>query len=566
MGGALKTVIIGGVAGGASAAARLRRLDEQAEIILFERGAHISYANCGLPYYVGQVIQDEDSLYVQTPSAMKSRFNIDVRTNSEVIAIDRAGKTVLVKKLESGREYTETYDKLILSPGAEPFIPSGVDINLPGVFTFHNIRDGLALRRFIDEQKVNNAVIVGGGFIGIELAENLYHRKIEVTLIEGADQVLAPFDYDMAAIIQNHLRQNKIQLITQTVVTHVEQVENGQARILSVHMNNGQTLEADMIVLGIGIRPKSELAEKAGLKLGERKGIWVNEFQQTSDPDIYAAGDGAETFDMNSKERVMLALAGPANRQGRLAADNIGGQASPFQGVAGTAILKVFDKAAACTGYNEKQLKRLGNPYEKVFVYPLSHAGYYPGGTQMALKLLFAPDTGAILGGQAIGKEGVDKAIDLIAAAYQFGGTVNQLAQLELAYAPPFSSAKAPVNVAGFVAGNVLNRESRILHWHDVGNLIDEDWTILDVRTRAEYNEGHIEGAELIPLDELRKNLHRLDNRKRILIYCRVGLRGYLGERILCQNGFNEVYNLSGGYQLYAEVEKNKKAVIKQPS
>lgn len=554
----LKVLIVGGVAGGASAAARLRRLDENAEIILFERGEHISYANCGLPYYVGDVIREQDRLLVQTPEAMRARFRIDVRVNSEVTALDRTGKKVHVRETKTGLEYDESYDKVILSPGARPFVPRIEGRDLPGVFTLRNVPDTLRIREFVDSGKVRRAVVVGGGFIGIEMAENLRERGIPVTLVEALDQVMAPFDYEMAAVLQSSLKQNGIALSLGSAITGIRSAGNS----LEVLLDKGGPVPADMVVLSIGVRPESELARDAGLEIGERGGIRVDRHQRTSDPDIYAVGDAIETYDMISGKNTLLPLAGPANRQGRTAADNIAGRDVPFEGVIGSSIIKVFDLAAATTGSNEKNLKRNGIPYEKTYIHPLSHAGYYPGGTQMTLKLLFSPETRKVLGAQAVGPDGVDKRIDVIATAIKLGATVDQLQNLELAYAPPFSAAKDPVNMAGFTAVNILDGLTRVLHWHDVDGLDRNRFVILDVRTPEEFELGHIEGAQNLPVDDLRDRLADVPHDKEILIYCRVGLRGYVAERILRQNGFDAVYNLSGGFLLYSSVKEAETAPV----
>lgn len=553
-----KVLIVGGVAGGASAAARLRRLDESAQIILFERGEHISYANCGLPYYIGDVIKQEEQLLVQTPEAMRARFNLDVRVNSEVVSIDRTAKKVHVRETHSGLEYDETYDKLILSPGARPFVPRIEGRDLPGVFTLRNVPDTIRIRKFVDSGDVQRAVVVGGGFIGVEMAENLRERGISVTLVEALDQVMAPFDKEMASLLQASLKQNGIQLMLGSSITGIRQTTEG----LEVLLNEGDPVPADMVMLSIGVRPESELARDSGLEVGERGGICVDDRQQTSDPDIYAVGDATETIDLMTGKPMLLPLAGPANRQGRTAADNIAGLDVPFEGVVGSSVIKVFDLTAASTGYNEKSLTRAGIAYEKTYIHPLSHAGYYPGGQQMTLKLLFSTETRRVLGAQAIGVDGVDKRIDVIATALKLGATVDQLQNLELCYAPPFSSAKDPVNMAGFTAVNILDGLTHIKHWHDVDELDRSQVVILDVRTPEEFDLGAIDGAINLPVDDLRARYAELPRDKDILIYCRVGLRGYVAERILKQLGFDRVSNLSGGFLLYNAIQESERMTV----
>ncbi|HEY5467185.1 MAG TPA: FAD-dependent oxidoreductase, partial [Clostridia bacterium] len=547
-----KVLIVGGVAGGASAAARLRRLDEHAKIILFERGEYISYANCGLPYYIGDVIKEQDELLVQTPEAMRSRFDIDVRVNSEIVGINRKDKTVRVREAKTGLEYDETYDNLILSPGARPFVPRIEGRDLPGVFTLRNVPDTLRIREYVDSGKVHGAVVVGGGFIGVEMAENLRERGVSVTMVEALDQVMAPFDPEMAALLQANLKQNGIALTLGAAISGIR-LQDGK---LQVVLDKGEPILTDMVVLSIGVRPESELARESGLDIGERGGIRVDSHQRTSDPDIYAVGDAAETHDLISGKDTLLPLAGPANRQGRTAADNIAGASVRFEGVVGSSIIKVFDLTAASTGYNEKNLKRSNIAYEKTYIHPLSHAGYYPGSQQMTLKLLFSTETRKILGAQAIGYDGVDKRIDVIATALKLGATVDQLQNLELCYAPPFSSAKDPVNMAGFTAVNILDGLTHVMHWHDIDSLDHDRFLLLDVRTREEFDLGHIEGAVNLPVDDLRAETGTLPKDKSILVYCKVGLRGYVAERILKQSGFENVFNLSGGYKLYSGIKE----------
>ena len=547
-----KVLIVGGVAGGASTAARLRRLDEQAQIIMFERGDYISYANCGLPYYIGDVIKEEDDLLVQTPEGMHSRFNIDVRVNNEVISIDRIHKTVKVRETKTGKEYDESYDKLVLSPGAKPFVPRIEGHGLPGVFTLRNVPDTLRIRAFVDSGKARRAVVVGGGFIGIEMAENLHERGVSVTVVEALDQIMAPFDVEMAALLQGNLKQNGVRLMLGSAITGIRQ----QADEMLVELDNGGPVAADMVIMSIGVRPEADLARESGLVIGERGGIRVDSHQRTSDPDIYAVGDAAETMDMISGKDTLLPLAGPANRQGKIAAENIAGLDTSFEGVIGSSIIKIFDLAAASTGYNEKNLKRNSIPYEKTYIHPLSHAGYYPDGEQMTLKLVFSPETRRVLGAQAVGRDGVDKRIDVIATAIKLGATVDQLQNLELCYAPPFSSAKDPVNMAGFTAVNILNGLTHVMHWHDIDTLDHSQYLLLDVRTPEEHELGHLAGSVNIEVDEIRNRMKDIPKDKKILIYCKVGIRGYITEQILRQNGYDKVFNLSGGYMLYNGIKE----------
>lgn len=543
-----KIVIVGGVAGGATAAARLRRLSEKYEIIMFERGEYISFANCGLPYYIGEVITDRNKLLVQTVEGMAKRFRIDVRHLSEVTAIHRDRKTVTVKNIRTGEEYEETYDVLILSPGANPIIPPipGID-EANALFTLRNLSDTDKIKAYIDHEKPKNAVVIGGGFIGVEMAENLVKRGINVTLVERANQVLAPIDYEMAAIVHAHMRENGVNLILED---GVKAFENSGRRIV---LNSGRTLETDMVILAIGVQPESQLAKNAGLELGVRGTIKVNEYLQTSDPNIYAIGDAIEVKNYIHGFATSVPLAWPANRQGRLVADHIHGLDVKYNGTLGTAIVKVFKLTVAATGNNEKTLKQLGIPYEVVHVHPMSHAGYYPNATQMTLKLIFDKETGKIYGAQAVGEDGVDKRIDVIATAIKGGLTVRDLPDLELAYAPPFSSAKDPVNMAGYVASNILDGMVETVQWHEIDDIIANGGTLIDVRTPKEVARGTIPGAINIPLDELRERLAELPKDKTIYVTCQVGLRGYLAARILHDNGFR-AKNLDGGYKLYSSV------------
>jgi NADPH-dependent 2,4-dienoyl-CoA reductase/sulfur reductase-like enzyme/peroxiredoxin family protein/rhodanese-related sulfurtransferase/TusA-related sulfurtransferase len=544
-----RVLIVGGVAGGASAAARLRRLDENIEIVMFERGPYISFANCGLPYHIGNVIQDRDRLLVQTPEAMQKRFNIDVRTLSEVLRIDRDQKQLHVRNLQTGKDYTESYDTLILSPGAEPIRPPIPGIDLPHVYSLRSIPDMDAIKAYVDENRSARAVIVGGGYIGLEMAEALAERQLTVTLVELAPQVMGTVDPEMAAPLHQELELNGIDLRLNTSINGI--VKDDSA--LAVSLSSGDQLKTDLVILAIGVRPETKLAVQAGLQLGSRGGIKVNDHMQTDDPAVYAVGDAVEVTDFVGGFNTLIPLAGPANRQGRIAADHICGKPSAYHKTQGTAICKVFNLAVATTGMNEKNLKRAGTPYEKIYVHPASHAGYYPGAMQMSLKLLFAPDTGSILGAQAVGADGVDKRIDVIAVALRAGLTVYDLQELELCYAPPYGSAKDPVNYAGFVAANVLSGDTAICHVEQMENPQDHQ-KILDIRTPAEVQTGTIPGAITIPLDELRGRLGELSRDKEYLTYCAVGLRGYLACRVLTQHGF-KCRNLTGGYKTWCAFE-----------
>lgn len=542
-----KVVIVGGVAGGASAATRLRRLDEDAEIIIFEKGQYISYANCGLPYYIGEVIQDEDLLVVQTPETMKSRFNIDVRVNSEVVSIDPHKKSIEVYNKAKGNIYKETYDYLILSPGAEPVRP-----NIPGmhgdkVFTLRTVPDSYKIKEYVDLVKPKRAVVVGAGFIGLEIAENLHNRGVKVTIIELADHVMGPLDFEMAAIVHQHLKDKGIELYLNNGVKSCK--DEGSYNV--IELSGGEMIKTDMIILGIGVKPETKLASDAGLILGATGGILVDEYMQTSDPYIYAVGDVVEVKDHVSGQPARMPLAGPANKQGRIAADNICGRKEKYTGTQGTSILKIFDITATCTGNNEKVLKRNNADYEKSYTHSASHATYYPRALPMSIKLIFSKEDGKILGAQIIGYEGVDKRIDVIATAIRAGMTVFDLEKLELAYAPPYSSAKDPVNISGYVASNILKNDVAVFHWDEVETIDTDKSVLLDVRTEAEYRLGTIKNSINIPLDELRERLDSLPKDKEIFVFCQAGLRGYIASRILLQKGFEKVRNLSGGYKTY---------------
>ena len=543
----MKTVIIGGVAGGASTAARLRRMDEHAEILLLERGPYVSFANCGLPYHIGEVIHDREKLLVVTPQDLKDLLNIDVRVNNEVIRINRAQKTITVRNIETGITYEESYDKLVLSPGAAPIIPSLPGVSLPGVFTLRNMQDMDAIKDYIDQEKPPRAVVVGGGFIGLEIAENLHHRGIEVTLIELLNQVLAPIDYEMAALVHQHLTFKRIRLALGDGLKAIHQAENGW---MKVELTSGRSVDTHMLILSIGVRPENQLAADAGLELGVRGTVVTNQHMQTSDPDIYAVGDVTEVTARITGGRTNLALAGPASRQGRVAADHICGRQSSFNGVIGTSVVKVFDLTVASVGLNAKALESAGIPYLNNIIHVSNHAGYYPGASPMSLKLLFKED-GHILGAQAVGLEGVDKRIDVIATAIQAGLTVYDLEELELAYAPPFGSARDAVNIAGFGAGNALRGDVKLMNWDQVASLDRGKTTILDVRLPEELALGMIDGGVHIPLQQVRSKINEIPKDRPVLVYCQTGQRSYFASRILSQLGF-DVYNLNGGYKTYS--------------
>lgn len=543
----MKYLIVGGVAGGATVAARLRRLDEDAEIILFERGQYVSYANCGLPYYIGGEIKERQKLFVQTEKGFVDRFRIDIRTQQEVVAIHQQTKTVEVRNLVSGEQYSEHYDKLVLSPGAEPVRPRIEGIHHPHIFTLRNVSDTDAIKQYITEYKPQEAVVVGGGFIGLEMVENLHAQGIGVSVIEKADQVMAPLDYSMAQLVHEKLVHKGVQLLLNNGVERFEV----QGDKVAVCLENGRRILTDMVILSIGVRPETGLAVDAGLTIGAAHGIAVNKYMQTSDPDIYALGDAVEVVHGVTGKPVLIPLAGPANKQGRIVADNIVlGNTEEYDGTIGTSIAKVFDMAVAAAGANAKLLRREGIAYVSSYTHPASHAGYYPAAIPMSIKILFAPEGGRLLGAQIVGYDGVDKRIEMLAQVIQHHGTVYDLAALEQAYAPPYSSAKDPVNMAGFVAQNIVEGKVAVAHWRDV-NIDDKEQYILDVRTRDEFQLGNISGSVNIPLDELREHIDELPRDKEIIVTCAVGLRGYLAYRILVQKGFTKVRNLSGGYKTW---------------
>jgi NADPH-dependent 2,4-dienoyl-CoA reductase/sulfur reductase-like enzyme/rhodanese-related sulfurtransferase len=540
----MKLVIVGGVAGGASAAVRARRLSEDADIVLFERGPDVSFANCGLPYYLGGEIADRDKLLIVTPESMRSRYKIDVRVRTSVEAIDRSAKRVRVRDY-TGRPYDENYDKLLLAPGAAPIRPPLPGIDLPGIFTLRNLQDMDRIKIRLD-QRTKHAVIVGAGFIGLELVENLVRLGISTTVVELQDQVLPPFDKEMTTPIVQELASRSVSVLLGQSADAFEQVANG----LVVRLKSERQLPAQLVVIGVGVRPENKLATDAGLDVGPRGGIRVNEYLQTSDPDVYAVGDAIETRDFVTGEAAQVPLAGPANRQGRLAADHIFGRATRYRGTQGSAIVRVFGLTAAMTGASEKTLRRLGRPYRKVYVHPTHHAGYYPGAETMTIKMLFDTEGGKVLGAQAVGGAGVDKRIDVLAVAIQASMTVFDLEEMELAYSPQYGSAKDPINMAGFVASGLLRGEHPQV---DVDSLLDgklDSSLLLDVRTRQEFAAGHIPEAVNVPVDELRPYLGRLPRDREIAVYCQVGQRGYLATRVLRQAGFQAV-NIGGGYKTY---------------
>ncbi|MCX7883164.1 MAG: CoA-disulfide reductase [Brevinematales bacterium] len=551
-----KYVIVGGVAGGMSAAARLRRLDETADITVFEKGGYISYANCGLPYYIGDVITDKEKLFLQTPEAFYNRFRVKVLVKHEVLAIEREKKRVRVKNLMTGQEFTEPYDKLVLSPGAEPVRPPLPGIEEEGIFTLRSVEDTLRLKEYIQAivKPHKRAVVIGGGFIGLEMAENLHHAGFQVTLVELAPQVMVVIDFEMAALVHDHLRSKGVALF-------LEEAAEGFRREGSevvVKLKSGREIRADVVIMSIGVKPETRLASQAGLALGDR-GIQVNEYLQTSDPDIYAIGDAIEIRHRVTGKIQSLPLAWPANQQGRLVADNLVlGHTKPYKGDFATAIAKVFDLTVATTGANEKSLEMAGVPFTSVIYHGGHHAGYYPGATQLSLKLLFSPTDGKILGAQAVGYDGVDKRVDVLAMALLKEATIYDLTDWDHAYAPPFSSAKDPVNMVGFMAENVLSGLVKTIDYKTMEKLKGDGVFLLDVRTPQEFASGAIPGAVNIPVDHLRERLSEIPRNKKIFVYCRVGLRGYIASRILVQAGWKEVYNLSGGYLTYSAVMKKQ--------
>jgi len=548
-----KVLIVGGVAGGASTAARLRRVDEQAQIIMFERGDYISFANCGLPYYIGEAIEEREALLVQTPEGMGARFNMDIRVRNEVLSIDKEKKTVRVMNHNTNEAYEESYDVLVLSPGSTPLRPPIPGIDAPNIFSLWNIPDTDMIKGYVDDKKPQHAVVIGGGFIGLEMAENLHERGCTVSVVEMAEQVMQPIDFEMANITHQHMKQQGVDLrLSDGVKAFHHDKRSGKT---SVELQSGAQIETDLVILSIGIRSNSQLAKDAGLDVNPRGGIVVDDYMKTSNENIYALGDAIEVVDFNDKTKTMVPLAGPANKQGRIVANNIAGIKETYKGTQGTSIAKVFDLAVANTGHNEKTLinngKVYGEDYKTIIIHSKSHAGYYPGAMPMTLKLIYGLD-GKIIGAQGVGHDGVDKRIDVIATALRYGGTIYDLKDLELAYAPPFGSAKDPVNMLGFVAENVLTGKSEHVHWNQIHDFDEKETIILDVREEIERELGYIEGSYHIPLDQLRERADELDKNKHIIVYCAVGLRGYVGERVLRQLGFDKVYNFSGGYTTYS--------------
>lgn len=549
----MKVIIVGGVAGGASCAARLRRLDETAEIIMMEKGPYISFANCGLPYHVGGVINQREKLLLQTPESFHARFNVDVRVNSEVKSIDRQAKTVTVTR--EGHTYTEGFDVLVLSPGSTPIVPHLPGIKSDRVKSLWNIPDMDAIIATIKQQDAKNAVVVGGGFIGIEMAENLVHAGLSVTLVEMLDQVMPPIDYEMAQILHKHLVDNGVSLALSERVERFEETSNGVNVVTDKH-----SIPADIVILAIGVRPNSALAVESGLDTNARGGIVVDASLRTSDENIYAVGDAVEIENYVTHEKAMIPLAGPANKMGRMAADNICGLNRKYKGTLGSSVAKVFDITVASTGLNEKQLvnagKKINEDFNVTMIHPLSHAGYYPGGMPLTMKLIFAKPDGRVLGAQAVGYQGVDKRMDVVASAMHFGATVYDLEELELCYAPPYSSAKDPVNMAGYSADNVLLGIVRNITFGELKSL-PEDVVYLDVRTAAEVSMGAIPGSINIPVDSLREKMQTLDKNKTYIVYCAVGIRAYIASRLLMQSGFKDVRNLAGGYTTYRVASKD---------
>lgn len=547
----MKLVVIGGVAGGASVAARARRLDEQAEIVVLERSAYVSFANCGLPYHLGGVIKDREQLLLQTPGSLKDMLNLDVRTGHEVLAIDRAARSVRVRELATGREYTERYDKLALCPGAHPLRPSLPGLDHPRIYVLRNMEDMDAIQAEL-KAGASRAVVIGGGYIGVEMAENLRHRGVAVDLVEMMDQIMPPLDREMVAPMETHLRQRGVRLHLGTAAAAFRD----QAGRVVAELKDGTLLEADFVVLSAGVRPETGLAAAAGLALGPRGGIKVDAHMRTSDPAIYAAGDAVEVEHTVLGDSWLIPLAGPANRQGRVAAENICGRDTTYASTQGTAIVKIFDMTGGGTGATEKNLQRAKTPYHKIYLHPSGHAGYYPGTAPMHLKVLFTPESGKLLGAQAVGYDGVDKRLDVLATALRAGMTVYDLEGLELAYAPPFGSAKDPVNMAGFLGANLLRGDVRFWYAEDYATL-PENADVIDVRGVQEFETWHIPGARVIPLSQLRKRLGELDRTRPIRLYCKVGFRSYLAYRLLVQSGFADVATLAGGVTTFRAVHPN---------
>ena len=550
----MRVIIIGGVAGGATAAARIRRLDEKAEIIIFEKSGYISYANCGLPYYIGGVIEDKEELTLQTPESFWERFNIDVRVQNEALEINPENKTVTVKNIKTGEVYTESYDKLLISTGAKPTRPQMQGIDLDNVFTLRTVEDTYNIKDFVDECKPKSAVVVGGGFIGLEVAENLNEMGVDVTILQRPDHLLNTLDYDMATLVHSRFRKNGVKLKFGVSVQGFEKAEKG----VDVLIKGEEPINADMVLLAIGVTPDSTLAKNAGLDLGIKDSIVVNGRMETSARNIYAVGDAVQVKHSITGDNAVISLAGPANKQGRIAADNICGGDSRYKGSMGSSVIKIFDMTVASTGLTEKLAKASEIDYDKIVLSPMSHAGYYPGGKVMTMKVVFEKSTQRIIGAQIVGFDGVDKRIDVLATAMNFGATASDLKDLDLAYAPPYSSAKDPVNMAGFVIENIGAGKMKQFHWDDISRLQNVNGiTLLDTRTSFEYSRGHIDGFINIPVDELRSRMDEIDKSKPLYVMCQSGLRSYISCRILAQNGF-DCYNFSGGYRFYESVIKEK--------
>ena len=555
----MKVIIVGGVAGGATAAARIRRLDERADIVVFERSGFISYANCGLPYYIGDVITEAEELTLQTPESFYSRFRVDMRVHHEVTAIHPEKKTVSVKNLKTGEKFEESYDKLILSPGAKPTKPRFPGADLDKVFTLRTVEDTLRIKNYINEKHPQSVVLAGGGFIGLELAENLCELGMDVTVVEYAKQLMSPFDLDMAAFIHNEMRKHGVKLVLGRAVEGLEEKDDG----IKVLLRDDASLHTDMVVLAIGVTPDTVLAKDAGLELGIKGSIIVNDRMETSIPDIYAAGDAVQVKNFVTGEDALISLAGPANKQGRIIADNVCGLDSRYKGSQGSSVIKVFDMTAALTGINERTAKAMGIDADTVILSPMSHAGYYPGGKVMTIKVVFEKGSYRLLGAQIVGYEGVDKRIDVLATAIRAGMKATDLKELDLAYAPPYSSAKDPVNMAGFMIDNIANGVLKQWHLEDVENLPrDGSVTLLDARTVGEYAQGHIEGFKNIPVDELRERLDEVEKGKPVYVICQSGLRSYIASRILEGNGYT-AYNFAGGFRFYDAVT-NDRALIER--
>lgn len=548
----MKILIVGGVAGGASAAARLRRLDETAEIILFERGEYISFANCGLPYYIGGEIKDKRALTLQSPQSFHARFNVDVRVSSEVTAINPQQKTVTVNNPERGI-YEESYDKLILAPGAEPIMPPIEGALSERVFTLRNIPDTMKIKQFIEEHNPKSAVIAGGGYIGVEMAENLKKAGVGVTIAERGDHLIGPLDFDMAADVHAYIKKSGIRILLNNSIKSVKE----EAGELEVSLDRG-IIYADMLIMAVGVKPETKIAADCGIETNARGAIITDSHMQTNIPDIYAVGDAVEVNNFITKLPAFIPLAGPANKQGRIAADNICGIPSEYRGTQGSSVLKIFDMTVAATGLNETAAKAVGIDYDKTYTYSASHATYYPGASSMSVKALWDKKTLQIISAQIVGFEGVDKRMDIIASAIRFGAKITDLTNLELCYAPPYGSAKDPVNMLGFVAENVVNNKVKQFFWHDVENLPrDGSVTLLDVRTSSEVSNGKIDGFMHIPVDSLRENIDKIPQGKPVYIHCHSGLRSYIACRILEGHGF-ECYNLAGGWRLYESVTHEK--------